>query len=149
MAKTRTALRIIERAFSKAGVKTAEEPLSASEIEDGLDALNDLLASWGATGTIEGIDPIMNPSDELITPREADWALKSNLAVVISGEYGIQVNQILTTEADNALSEFVKSRLSLTQIAYPSTLPKGSGNYHNDYEDWNSDFFPADKKENF
>jgi len=147
MATTRTALKIIERAFSKAGIKPAEASLTASEIEDGLDALNDLLAAWGANGTLKGVNPVMNPSDEMITPREADWALKSNLGVIISGEYGEQVNKILLTEADNALSEFLSATTNLDQIPYPSTLPKGSGN-DQDY-DWYSDFFEDDTEENF
>ncbi len=148
MATTRTARKIIERAFSKAGIKTAETPLTASEIADGLDSLNDLLAVWGANGTLTGIDPIMNTSDALITPREADWALKANLGVVLAGEYGEQVNQVLLNEANVALAEFIKSRVDLRQLKFPSTLPKGAGNYGRNYE-WDDDFFPADKKDNF
>lgn len=41
---------IIEKAFSKIGVKVAEQALQASEIQDGLDELNIMLKAWQGQG---------------------------------------------------------------------------------------------------
>ena len=47
---TLTATRVIEKAFAKIGVKIAEQPLEPEEFQDGLDALNLMIKSWGAQG---------------------------------------------------------------------------------------------------
>jgi len=47
---TMTASKIVEKAFSKIGVKIAEQDLEAHEYQDGQDALNMMLKSWGAQG---------------------------------------------------------------------------------------------------
>lgn len=45
-----TALQVINSAFSKIGVKAAEQPLQASEMQDGIDSLNLMLKAWQAQG---------------------------------------------------------------------------------------------------
>ena len=141
-----TALKIIERAFAKCGIRAAETPLQASEVADGLDILNDLIASWGATATLKGVDPVKNATDNVNAPRHSWRALKANLAIEIATEYGIEVSQGLAFNASNSLSEMVKAEIDLRNINFPSTLPMGSGNYFGSGYD---DFFPEDQAENF
>jgi len=45
-----TAERVIDKAFAKIGVKEAEQPLQSFEFQDGIDALNLMIKSWGAQG---------------------------------------------------------------------------------------------------
>ena len=47
---TMTALQIVDKAFSKIGVKASEQPLQAPEIQDGLDTLNLMIKAWGSQG---------------------------------------------------------------------------------------------------
>lgn len=142
-----TALKHIERAFSKAGIKPAEEPLTNSEIEDALDCLNDLLSNWDGTGILKGTDPVMNPSDELAVPRYASWAIKSNLALMIAGEYGIQISQALAFDAVNSMNSLLSISLDKSPLPYPSTLPRGSGS---DWGfGWRRNFYPEEKENNF
>jgi len=47
---TLTAEKVIEKSFSKIGVKVAEQSLQASEIQDGLDELNVMLKAWQGQG---------------------------------------------------------------------------------------------------
>ena len=47
---TFSALKVIEKAFSKIDVKIAEQDLEAFEFQDGLDALNMMKKAWGAQG---------------------------------------------------------------------------------------------------
>ena len=47
---TLTAGQIIDKAFSKIGVKTSEQALQAEEFQDGIDALNMMIKAWGARG---------------------------------------------------------------------------------------------------
>lgn len=45
-----TAERVIDKAFAKIGVKEAEQALESFEFQDGIDALNLMIKSWGAQG---------------------------------------------------------------------------------------------------
>ena len=45
-----TAERVIDKAFAKIGVKEAEQALEPFEFQDGIDALNLMIKSWGAQG---------------------------------------------------------------------------------------------------
>jgi hypothetical protein len=47
---TLSAAKVVEKAFSLLGVKAAEQPLTASEREDGQEALNIMLKYWVANG---------------------------------------------------------------------------------------------------
>jgi hypothetical protein len=47
---TMTAEKVIEKAFSKIGVKVAEQNLQSFEIQDGLDELNIMLKAWQGLG---------------------------------------------------------------------------------------------------
>jgi hypothetical protein len=82
-----TAQHIINRAYSKVGIKAAETPLQATEVQDGLDVLNDLLAEWDATGILKGVSPVKLASDIVEAPRHADGALKAVLAIRLANEY--------------------------------------------------------------
>ena len=144
-----TAQNIIDRAFSKAGIKIAEEPLSASEIADGLDALNDLLVRWDATGTLKGVEPVLDVGTNLMEPRYATDALKSQLAIILAGEYGIDVSPILVRNTDQAISDMVSASINLRDVKFPSTLPVGTGDGGNFGLGYDRVFFPEDDAENF
>ena len=47
---TMCALEVVNKAFGKIGVKVAEQALQADEYQDGQDALNLMIKSWGAQG---------------------------------------------------------------------------------------------------
>ena len=45
-----TAIEVVNKAFSKIGVKVAEQALTDDELQDGIDTLNLMIKSWGAQG---------------------------------------------------------------------------------------------------
>lgn len=144
-----TALKIIERGFQKAGIKAAETPLKASEVADGLDVLNDILNSWNATGLLKGIGPVDDEGTDLQEPDYATWALKATLAIMIAGEYGIDVTQAMAVDKTDSMSALVTASANLNDTEYPSTLPIGSGNRNQYGYGYDRDFFPENNKENF
>jgi hypothetical protein len=140
---------MIKRAFSKAGIKPAETPLSDSEIEDGLDSLNDLLSEWDVNDTLVGV-PLLDDVNEVVEcPRYADGALKAAIAIRIAGEYNIPVTQAMAVDASASLSAMIAASTDFSDIEFPDTLPIGSGNrdYGHTYE--NDVFFPRNTKRNF
>jgi hypothetical protein len=144
-----TALKLIERGFQKAGIKAAEKPLKASEIADGLDVLNDILNSWNATGVLKGIGPVEDTDKDLLEPDYASWALKATLAVMIAGEYGIEITQAMAADKTESMNALISATADLNNTEYPSTLPIGSGNRDQYGYGYDRDFFPENDKENF
>ncbi len=144
-----TALQVIERAFSKAGIKPAEAPLTASEISDGLDVLNDLLSEWGTNGPLKDAAPVESVNDTLIIPRFAFGAVKANLAIRIAGEYDRVITQGMAFDATDSKNELVKATINLSNTDYPSTLPVGSGNMDDLFLGVRDEFFRESKKRNF
>ncbi len=143
-----TAESFIIRAFSKAGIKTAETSLEASEIQDGLDQLNDMLSSWEFSGIRLGFEPVADKDDELRVPRYAHAAIKSNLAVVIGPEYSKPPQPVLLAESDLTKRELLTATINLDGVEYPSTLPLGAGNECGDFIT-DRRFFPENSEEHF
>ena len=144
-----TGLAILKRAFSMAGIRAAETPLSASEVEDGLDLMNDLLSLWDATGTLKGAEPIDDVGDEVVIPRHAQYAVKANVAIGLAGEYGIPVTQSLAHNASTSLAKLVTASIELRNVDFPATLPIGSGNRDEYGTGYDRDFFEENEVENF
>lgn len=144
-----TARRMIERAFSKAGIKPAESPLSDSEYQDGLDVLNDMLALWDANSVLEGVPLMDNTEDTVDCPRYAEGAIKAGLAIAIAGEYDRAVTQAMAADWTDKFEGLVAANTDLSSIDFPDTLPIGSGNRDSYYSYVDDVFFPQNKVRNF
>ena len=123
-----TALQILNRAFSKAGIKSAEVALTATESQDGLDILNDLLASWSATGVLNDTAPVADINDTVVAPDYALGALKANVAVLLAGEYGVIVTPAMAADVTFFTNLMSTMETDLSDVPFPPTLPTGSGN---------------------
>lgn len=141
-----TASDVVNRALTKAGIRADESTVTASQMNDGTDALNDMLISWENSGILLGFQPVSNSADEIRVPRHALAAIKSNLAVFLAGEYGRPANAILLAEAISTKDDLLTSLVQVGDVEYPSTLPQGSGNH---YYDDDLRLFPESKNENF
>ena len=140
---------IVKRALIKAGIRTAESPLTADEIQDGLEQLNDMMASQEASGILLGFTPIENATDIVTVPRHVEASIKATLAVYLTAEYGRSASQVLLAEAANLHSQLLRTIVNIPEVDYPSTLPIGSGNVNSDLDIFDQRFFPADKQSNF
>ena len=143
-----TASSFITRALQKIGVRTSETPVEAEEMQDGLDALNDMLISWEMSGIVLGFSPVADAEDEVRVPRYAHAAIKAELAVLMGPEYSKPPSQILLLEASTRKDELLNAVITIGDVEFPSTLPLGSGNQCGNY---NIDrrFFPDNEKEHF
>ena len=111
--------------------------------------MNDLLSAWDATGVLANIELVSDVDDETLIPRNAEWMVKANIAIMIAGEYGIPISQSMAVDATQSVEEWLKATLSLTEVQPPATLPRGSGNRH--FDDYETDFFipTGSGKDNF
>ena len=138
----------VKRALIKAGIRTAESPLSSDEIQDGLEQFNDMMAAMEPTLQL-GFVPLENATDTVTIPREANAYIKAVLAVYFTSEYGRQASPTLTAEAANMYDLLLTATVTIPDVSYPSTLPLGSGNVNSDLDVFDHRFYPADKQSNF
>ncbi len=143
-----TPTKLLERAFSKIGVKAAETPLTAAESSDGLDALNRIIESWNATGILKAVTAVDDLSEDLREPTYATWALQTQLALTLASEYERPISMALQMAAEKAYNNMVAASINLTHIEYPSTVPMGAGNQNDWYGD-TDEFFNENQKDNF
>lgn len=141
-------LTIVEDAFEEIGVKTAEIPLTNDELQSGIRRCNDMLTEWNDIGIITGYSEVINGDDTVNIERNAIGAVKYNLAIRLAPSFQKVVTAALAAVGSGTLEVLVASHANIGEIAYPDTLPLGSGNRcassDTDYR-----FFPVNKTDNF
>ena len=139
---------IVQDAFEEIGAKTAEVALTNDELQSGIRRCNDMLAEWSDIGVIVGYNEVLNGDDTVNIERNAVAAIKYNLAIRLAPSYQKVVGSALAAIASGAMDVLLASNSDLSNIAYPDTLPLGSGNSCSDY-DTDHRFFPANERKNF
>jgi hypothetical protein len=143
-----TAGSFITRALQKAGIRTSESPIEASEMQDGLDAFNDMMISWEMSGLMLGFSPVADKDTEVRVPRFAHAAIKAELAVILGPEYSKAADPVLLAEAQARKDELMTAVIKIGDVEYPDTLPVGSGNACRGLIT-DRRFFPANEEDNF
>jgi hypothetical protein len=143
-----TAGSFVIRALQKAGIRTSESPIEASEMQDGLDALNDMLISWEMSGIMLGFSPVADKDTEVRVPRFAHAAIKAELAVIMGPEYSRAADPVLLAEAQGRKDELMIAVIRIGEVEYPDSLPVGSGNHCSGLVT-DRRFFPANEQDNF
>ena len=139
---------LVEDAFEEIGVKTAEVPLTNDELQSGIRRCNDMLLEWDDIGIIVGYSEVLNGDDTVNVERNAVAAVKYNLAIRLAPSYQKLVGAALAALASGTIEVLMASSTDLSNIAYPDTLPLGSGNQCAN-NDTNQRFFPNNKTDNF
>ena len=143
-----TAANIVEGAAVKATIKTAEIDLEAFEFQQILDEMNDLLSQWADIGLTPAFTRVTNSTDTVNIDDNAVGAAKDALAVRIAPSFSKPLTQGMVLNARESRSMLEASQVFIGEVAYPDTLPTGSGN---DCADTAIDrrFFTQNKRDNF
>lgn len=139
---------VVQDAFEEIGVKTAEVPLTADELQSGIRRCNDMLTQWSDIGITPGYNEVLNGDDRLNLDRNAIGAVKYKLAIRLAPSYQKIVTPSLIDAAEDAYNTLLASVTDLSNVAYPDTLPMGSGNRCAG-NDLGERFFPHNKTSNF
>ena len=143
-----TVLQIVNGAAEKLGIKTAEIALEAGDFQVILNEMNDLLTEWSDLGLTPAFKEVSETTDTVDVDRNAVSAIKNNLAIRIAPTFQKVVQQSLALIASDSLRALETSTVFIGQVAYPDTLPTGSGNEcSNDAIDRR--FFTQNTTENF
>lgn len=139
---------VVEDAMEDITVKKAEVALTSDELQSGIRRLNDMLAQWDQLGIVIGYNPVTNGDDNLELEPAAIAAAKSNLAIKLAPSYSKPITSALAENARQSLDMLRNMNAYIGPVAYPDTLPIGSGNECPD-NFLNKRFFDDNKKENF
>lgn len=142
-----TANDIITRSFVRSGILGDGSALTASESQDGLSMLNDMLSEWESSGVILGFSTLADITDNVRIPRGANSAVIDALAIRLAPEYSRPVSPALLKSADDSYRNMLNMIVNLSDVDFPSTLPLGSGNHCDNGVD--SRYFPQKQKMNF
>jgi len=139
---------VVSDSFEELGVKTAEVPLTDDELQSGIRRCNDMLLEWDDIGIITGYNELLNGDDVLNVDRSAIAAIKYNLAIRLAPSFQRVVGNALVALASGTMEILMASNSDLSNVAYPDSLPLGSGNQCAS-NDTDRRFFPNNKTENF
>ena len=132
---------VVYGAFSHLGITD----VSAEELSDGLEKMNDMLTAWELSLKL-GFSPLSDAANKLRVPRNAIGAIKAHLAILIAPGMGKAVPDALAVMARRMYNDLLIANIDL-EVAFPSTLPMGSGNTTQSSSD--ADFFPENTPDNF
>ena len=143
-----TAIDIINGAAEEIEVKTAETALEAEDSQVIFNRMNDMLLEWADIGLTPAFKEVFNLTDTVLIDSNARRAVKTNLAITCAPAFQKIVSQALAKVASDSFDRLSASSFFIGPVAYPDTLPLGSGNEcASSYDD--ERFFPENKKENF
>jgi len=143
-----TAADIIKGSLRRLQVIEDETPIEASEIQDGLEDLNDFGSAHEVGFLALGFAPVENTGDTINIPRGAVAYFKDALAIYIAGQYGAPVSQSLIISHEKTKSAALNAYQQPIDVEFPDTLPIGSGN-ECDLITTDQRFFKPNNKENF
>jgi hypothetical protein len=123
-----TARKVIESAFRKILAENSDSPLEADEYSDGLEILNDWMASQEALGIRLGYTPLVNVTDYVTVPNGALAGIKANLAILLAPEFSMPVPPDLIAAASSGAEAMLRLGCAQISTSFPGSLPVGSGN---------------------
>ena len=143
-----TALQIVNAAAEEIGVKTAEIPLESADAQAIFRRMNELLVVWADDGLTPAFTEVADLDDDVNIDRVAVSAVQYALAVRIAVPFQKIITPDLRALARDAMGDLERSVITIGEVAYPDTLPTGSGNdcgstFRRDR------FFATNKKVNF
>ncbi len=139
---------VVEDAMEDITVKKAEVALTGDELQSGIRRANDMLVQWNELGIIVGYNPVLNGDDVLELEPVAIAAVKAKLAIKLAPSFSKPITSVLAENAREAMEMLEISNSHIGEIAYPDTLPIGSGNQCPNTNEYQR-FFNANKTDNF
>lgn len=121
-----TATELVTAAFGKILVRSADVPLEADELQDGISQLNRMMDAWNYSTL--GYTTVTSGSDTLTVPGYAEDGMIFGLAERLAPDYGAALTPEFNNAKKQAMKDLKKRVITIGRAPYPSTLPRGSGN---------------------
>lgn len=137
-----TAGDIVTGALRYIQYQSAFEPVSAEDMAVGIEALNDMMASWSNEGIRVGYRAVSNTADYVTAPEMALLGMKQNLGVLIAPMFRTSdapINPVLLAQAVDSKKVIKNQTITINDAPRPPVLPRGSGNHW--YGDFRSEYY--------
>jgi hypothetical protein len=123
-----TAGAVVRDALSELTIQPDEQTVQPVELFTGIRFLNRMMAAYDSQGIKLGYTFVNGPNDILTVPAGVIEGMVFNLAVRLATGYDMPVSPSLAKNAVDGMRVMRNVGLKLTKVAFPSTLPIGSGN---------------------
>ena len=133
-----TGLKIIQGALSKIGAHSVVKPANPESIENGRTALNSYISSLQDEAIDFGAVSLQTAGDDLSEPQGVTNYVEDNLAIILQPQHpGTQITNDLRINANRGTYYMRRKYKTITipKQVVRNTLPKGSGNQRNRYDD--------------
>lgn len=117
---------IVARSLRLIGQHDPGEPLEASDVSTGMEALNAMCRRWEANGNAFGWSDVSNPSDEMPSPPELDACIAFNLAMELAPEYDASVSPLVASRAAEYMNDLRRDCIVATPIEQLVDVPTPS-----------------------
>lgn len=107
---------LVARSLRLIQVIDVVQPVKPQDMTTGIEALNSMMRRWEANGIAMGWQPVVNPSDVLPFPEEAEEAVAYNLAVRLAPEYGTDIAPAVIGGAISFLDDLRRDQAVATPI---------------------------------
>lgn len=125
-----TAAQLITASMQEILVQASEAPLEADEYNDAIFALNNMMADYDAMSIDLGYTVVANLGDDITVPNGAIQPIVKNLAIKLAPQFDVVVSGDLMQQAREGIRTLRRITRKFPVTRMPSTLPYGSGNYH-------------------
>ncbi len=127
-----TVAQVAKASLQRILVQADESPLEASEYQDFIFAMNNLMLDLDAKGINLGYTEVSNLGDTITIPSSCLRGLIALMAIEVAPDYNRPIPEALAASAQAGLKTMRRVGRTMRQTEYPSTLPIGSGNeYYN------------------
>jgi hypothetical protein len=125
-----TVEQIAKASLQRLLVQGSESSLNPDDYQDYIFALNNYMTALDADGIALGYTVVDSISDQVTIPIGALRGVIANMAIEVAPDYGVLVSDALVVQAQQGMNAMRRLGKSSPLTQYPSTLPRGSGNYH-------------------
>ncbi|MCP4340358.1 MAG: hypothetical protein GY799_16065 [Desulfobulbaceae bacterium] len=133
----------MNKALRILGVKVSGVAVTDEEMDDGIEALNDMMTEMAAKGLNLGYSKVSESTDTVTSPDWANQAIKFNLALMLASEFERSVSPEAASIARQSFDYVVARAQGLGEVFFPDTLPVGAGNaLYGDVDRYSYRFFP-------
>jgi hypothetical protein len=115
-------------------IQADEAPIEASEAQAVIRFLNDRMFAWDALGITLGYTKVSNLSDVVTVADGAKMGIVAQVAIDIAPKYDVPVPAATVARATEGFNAIMNlADIGSNSMEFPSTLPRGSGNYDSPY----------------
>lgn len=109
-------------------VQGAESAIVSDESTTAIRYMNRYMTMLDAQGVKLGYAEVTNLSDDITIPSGALMGMIKNVAIMLAPQFDVPVSADLKMAADQGLQAMYTLGAQQREMAYPGTLPIGSGN---------------------